>query len=423
MNSKPIKICILGGGFGGLYTALSLSRCSGVKSGNWQMTLVEQNDRFLFTPLLYELLTGELQPWEIAPSYQKLLRHTAIAFYQQRIQEIDLNSRQVSLASGESLSYDYLVLAVGSQNRWADIPGLATYALTFRTLADVECLQARLSALEASTRAGLSLAVIGGGPNGVELACKLADRLRKRGKVHLIECGGEILKGFSGGVRRAAYRAIAARGIQLALNTSVRAIDADCMALQQGDRDIQLPVDLVIWAAGTQSREWIDRLGCQQNCQGKLLTRSTLQLVDYPEVWALGDVAEIDGGNQFVPATAQAAYQQARIAAKNIRAAIAGKRLHRFRYFHLGDMLTLGRGAAVVSSFFLNLEGKLAAAVRRLAYILRLPTPRHRFQVLKQLLKKLVLKIVRSLSLTLKTLFFQRFTRKYEGVSLKKTIK
>jgi NADH:ubiquinone reductase (non-electrogenic) len=151
-NKKPINICVLGGGFSGLYTALYLSKHPQVKSGQWKITLVERNDNFLFTPLLYELITGELQRWEIAPTYQKLLAGTSINFCQHIVKKIDLDHRQVKLDNDNILSYDYLVLGLGTQNRWADIPGLKTHALTFRTLEDVEKLQAKIHYLETLDR-------------------------------------------------------------------------------------------------------------------------------------------------------------------------------------------------------------------------------------------------------------------------------
>ena len=385
-NPKPIRICILGGGFGGLYTALYLSRFSWARMGQCQIILIEKNDRFLFTPLLYELITGELQSWEIAPSYQKLLGGTKIDFRQQIIQAIDLNARQIALDNGLTVGYDYLVLAVGTQNRWAKIPGVQTYALPFRTLADAERLEARLQMLEAGDRQRLRAIVIGGGPSGVELACKLADRLSKRGQVHLIERGEAILKNFSAGVRKAALRSLAIRQVQIDYLTDVTALEADAITVVKDGKTITMPVDLVLWAVGTETRNWLANLDCPKNEKGQLLTRPTLQLLDRPEVFALGDLAEIRNSSKLVPSTAQAAYQQASHAAKNLKAILQGKRLRPFRYLHMGDMLTLGKGAAIVSSFFLNLEGSLAAAIRQVVYLQRLPTLRHRWQIFKHLL-------------------------------------
>jgi demethylphylloquinone reductase len=379
--SQAIHVCILGGGFGGLYTALYFSRFAWVRSQKCRITLVEPNERFLFSPLLYELITGELKPWEIAPSYQKLLRGKPITFCQQAVVELDLPTRQVKLDNGAELIYDYLVLAVGRQNRWANIEGIQTHALPFRSLADMMLLEEKLQRLEASDRQQLRLAIVGGGPSGVELACKLADRLGKRVQVRLIERGDAILKNFSTGVQKAAYRALQKRKIAIDFQTDVSAIEAESLTILQGNQTTILPVDLVMWTAGTQTRDWVKHLDCQKNDFGKLITRPTLQLVERSEVFALGDLADIP----MVPATAQAAYQQASCAAKNLQAIVQGKPLKRFRYLHLGDMLTLGKGAAIVSSFFINIEGRLAASIRRLVYVQRLPTMRHRLQVLKNL--------------------------------------
>ena len=414
MNTKnSINICVLGGGFSGLYTALYLSNHPQVKSGDWKITLVERNDNFLFTPLLYELITGELQRWEIAPTYQKLLAGTSIKFCQQIVTKIDLEHRQVKLDNEHSLSYDYLVLGLGTQNHWADIPGLKNYALTFRTLQDLEQLQAKIHYLETLDRKHLRVAIIGGGPNGVELSCKLADRLEKRGEVLLIDRGNQILKGLSKGVRKASYRALGSRRVQLYLNTNVEEIKADLITINHGEQTINVPVDMVIWVAGTQSRGLINSFDCQQSQSGKLLVHPSLQLIDYPEVFALGDLAQISNRNKLLPGTAQVAYQQASCASKNIAAIIQGKPLKSFKYLHLGDMLTLGRRTAIISSYGINISGQLGGIMRRLAYIFRLPTMRHRLQVLRNFFQKIGLKFRRFFRSLITNVLAQKSSRKY----------
>jgi demethylphylloquinone reductase len=385
-NSSPIKVCILGGGFGGLYTAIYFSKMAWVKSGKCQVTLVEPKEEFLFSPLLYEILTDELQPWEIAPTYSKLIAGTKIQFCQDLVTNIDLNGRTVSLANQEILNYDYLVLGIGNQTRYADIEGLREYALTFRTLADAELLKERLHILLASGRQKIRIAVIGSGPNGVELACKVADYLQGKGKVCLLERSEEILKNFGKGVKNAATKALKQRNIEVYFNTNLENITPEEITLLFDRKELNIAVDLVLWTAGTEAQTLITELPCQKNSQNKLLTRPSLQLIDYPEVFALGDIADIRNGKNLVPATAQAAFQQASQAAKNLHLLVQNKLPKRFYYLHLGDMLTLGKGAAVVSSFGINLEGKLAAIMRRVVYIFRLPTARHRWQVLKNML-------------------------------------
>lgn len=377
------KICILGGGFGGLYTALYLRRFPWLKSPDCQITLVDQKERFLFLPLLYELVTGELKPWEIAPSFEKLLANKNIQFCQATVGRVDLKARQVKLLGGDRLSYDYLVLALGGKTHTDGVSGAAQYALPFRSLADARYLNERLRSLEATDLPQIRIAVIGGGPSGVELACKVADRLGKRGHILLVERGNQILKPFSSGLRRGAYRALQARGVQVELGMSVEAIAPNQITLVRDHRITPLAVDLTLWTAGTKSIDWLSDVDCQQNDRGQLLTLPTLQLVDYPEVLALGDMAEIQYPNgQRIPATAQVAYQQADCAAHNLKALMQRRPLRNFHYLHLGDMLTLGVNAAVVSSFGMNIEGRLASITRQMVYLQRLPTLRHRLQVL-----------------------------------------
>lgn len=393
MKREPIEICIVGGGFGGLYAALNLSRIEEVRAGRWKITLVEPKDHFLFTPLLYELITGELQRWEIAPSYRTLLAGTAIRHETRAAEGVDLQNRRLNLAGGDTIPYDYLVLAAGTRNRWPAIPGLSDRALTFRGLEDVEKLQNAIHHLETAGESPVRVAIVGGGPNGVELACKVADRLGERGQVHLIERNREILQNFGRGVRVASYRALGSRNVTLYLDADLREVTADALVLTRNDRPEVLPAELVIWTAGTEAREWVAAIDHPKSDRDKLLTRPTLQLLEYPEVFAVGDLAEIYNGKQAIPATAQAAYQASAIVARNLQASIAGRSLKTYRYLHLGDMLTLGRKAAIVSSFGINITGKLADISRRFVYILRLPTARQKIKVLRHWLKNILLKL------------------------------
>ncbi|NJN01370.1 MAG: NAD(P)/FAD-dependent oxidoreductase [Leptolyngbyaceae cyanobacterium RM1_1_2] len=382
-------ICILGGGFGGLYTAVYLQKFRATRRDRVKITLIDRDQQFLFTPLLYELITHELQTWEIAPFYQQLLAHTSVQFCQDSVQGVNLQARRVDLEQGQSLSYDYLVVATGSQTRYVDIPGLKEYGLPFRTLVDAERLKLRLHELELRSQPKTSILIIGAGPSGVELACKLADQLGRRAQITLADRGSQILEPFSDSLRRAASRALTRRGVEVLLQTSAEQIEANRTQLKTGDRQFWYPADLLLWTAGTQLRPWVGYSPISQSEQGQFLTRPTLQLQGHPEVFVVGDVATVQsrrGGP--APNTAQAAYQAADRVAENLNAAITGKKLKPFHYAHLGDMLTLGIGSAVVdSSLGLTLTGKLAAIARRGVYTFRLPTWRHRLKVVRHLLR------------------------------------
>lgn len=385
-SNKITKICILGSGFGGLYTALYLNSFWGFKHKNCEVILIDKHDHLVFTPLLYEVITDELQTWEIAPSFAKLLQNKKILFCQDTIQNIDFKARKVKLLEQGSLAYDYLVITVGVTN--GKLPTTAENVLTFRTLADAQILEKKLQTLENSNQELIRVSIVGGGPSGVELAGKIADRLGIRGEIRLIERGKEILKNFTPATRKNAQRALDKRNVLISLETTVDTIEVDKITLWQSNESVIILTDLVLWTAGTQVREWVKNLNCYHNSRGQLICEQTLQLVGYSEVFALGDIAEILYPNgKKLPATAQVAYQQASQAAKNLWAILNNKRPKPFRYLHLGEMITLGVNSAAVSSFGISLHGWLAALVRLSVYLQRLPTFSHGFQVLCNRLK------------------------------------
>jgi len=162
MNESAKRICILGGGFGGLYTALRLNSLPWSPLEPVEIVLIDQRDRFLFAPLLYELVTGELATWEIAPPYTELLVGTQIRFFQTSIAAVDQAAKQVRLGTGETLTYDRLVLALGGETPMDFVPGAADHALPFRSVEDAHRLQDRLRELETSDAEKIRVAVVGG---------------------------------------------------------------------------------------------------------------------------------------------------------------------------------------------------------------------------------------------------------------------
>ncbi|MEO1133241.1 MAG: FAD-dependent oxidoreductase, partial [Cyanobacteria bacterium J06639_1] len=179
------RIVILGGGFGGLYTALEL--CQRSWKTKPEITLVDRQSQFVFLPLLYELISGEMEEWEIAPSLQSLFKETPVKVRQAEVREIRVGDRCVALDDGSELAYDYLVVGLGGETAFYDVPGAAEFALPFRDLADARQLQTRLASWTAveNSAGTLTLAIAGAGPSGVELACKLADTLGDLADIHL----------------------------------------------------------------------------------------------------------------------------------------------------------------------------------------------------------------------------------------------
>jgi demethylphylloquinone reductase len=378
----PSQICILGGGFAGLYTALRLHQLLWFSPNRPQITLVDQTDRFVFLPLLYELVTGELQSWEIAPKFEEVLANTNIQFIQASVTQIDLTQRRVSLETGQTLPYDQLVLALGGETPKDQVVGAAEYAIPFRSLADAHRLDQKMKRLEASSQDKIRVAIVGAGPSGVELACKLSDRLGRRGRVRLIDRNEQILKTATDFSRQAALQALEQRRVWLDLDTQITRVEADRLGLAYRDQGDDIPVDIVMWTVGNVVPQVISDLDLPKNPQGQVRTTPTLQVVDHPEIFALGDLAECrDADGRLVPSTAQSAFQQAECAGWNLWASSNQKSLMPFRYNHLGEMLTLGKDSAALAGLGLQLDGPAAYLFRRLAYLYRMPTSEHQLKV------------------------------------------
>ena len=389
-------ICIIGGGFGGLYTALYLQKYRHLQ--NSRITLIEPNGQFVFFPMLYELITDELKQWELFPTYSSLLAGTSVRWQQSHAELVDLQRQTVSVSSGETFTYDYLVMATGAQTRQMEIPGLKAHALTFRSFQDALTLNERLASLvraqvvqtQTDRIEPISVTAVGGGASGVELACKVADYLGDRGKVRLVEHGSQLLSSLPDGIRQQANRALAKRRVSVMLEASVSAIGTNTVTIQADKTASTVPSQLTLWAVGTQPRSWLGEQAVKQNDHGQRLTRRTLQLIDYDNVFVLGDSADVRGPEgDPAPNTAQAAFQAASQVASNLAAMAKGKAPKPFNYLHLGDMMTLGVGDAGLHSFGLTLGGRLAAVIRRGVYVFRMPTHRHQLKVGRRALGEL----------------------------------
>lgn len=380
-----MKIAILGGGFGGLYTALRLQQMTWEQGAMPEIILVDERDRFVFLPLLYELITDELQTWEIAPPYEEILANTGIQFRQETVTGIDVANQTVQLAAAAPLTYDRAVLALGGQTPVGSTPGVKEHALPFHTLNDAYRLLSRLRQLEQSERDAIRIAIVGGGYSGVELACKLADRLGDRGRLRIIERGERILKQSPEFNQKVAEQALHDRGIWLDLETTVAAIAPDHISLQYGEETETLPVDLVLWTVGSQVSELIRHLPLLHDASGRLRVLPTLQVREYPNLFALGDIAtiqaDLDAEPLSLPSNGQVAIQQADYCAWNVWATVCDRPLLPFQYQPLGEMLSLGADDAVLTGLGLQVAGPVAHLIRRFAYLYRLPTLEHQLAV------------------------------------------
>ena len=393
---KPVVI--VGGGFTGLFTALHLrhQKCSR------PIILVDRNWRFIFQPLLYELLTSEVKLDLVYPRYDELLAGSDIMFVRDRVSHIDLKQRRVSLDSGLCYSYEYLVLALGSAAGYFDVPGAKENTFTFREGNDVfqlgshlrDCLQRATQESFPQKQKLLRVVIVGAGPVGVELAATLADLLpiwyeALRENPHQIEIviiqrGTEILKGDTNAILRPVVeQKLQQRTIpvKLILDASVSAVGEDWIEYRKEGQTERLDAKTIVWSAGTVTHPLVKQLdiSSEYRDRGKLIVEPTCQLPEYPEVYAGGDCA-IDSANPQ-PALAQVAYQQAKGIATNIKASCEAKQLQPVKVSLRGTLLKLGMGESVAEIYDrLEVRGKPGHLIRQATYLEMLPTPLHNFK-------------------------------------------
>ena len=362
-------IVIVGGGFAGLYTALELAR----RPGHPPLLLVEPRDRFVFLPFLYERLSGELPLWQMAPRYDALLAGHGIGWQRDRVAAVEPDSCHVVLESGQRLAYSQLVIATGAKPDSFGIPGVEDHALRFHSLEDVEALRAQLPTIRNR------VAIVGAGPSGVELACKLADLLRGQASVELIERGERCLPQAKAFNRSQAELALQQRDVRLRCQCGVQAVQAGQLTLQDAQgQSSTLAVDAVVWTAG--QRTALPAGSLATDARGRLRCNASLQLESDSRIFSLGDAAAVPHDPEL-PATAQVAFQQAQLLARNLLLARESQPLEEFKWKDLGEMLSLGVGDATLTGMGLTLAGSSAYQLRRWTYLTRLPGCRLPLQV------------------------------------------
>lgn len=392
MAREKARVLIIGGGFGGLFTALELA-------GTTDVTLVTEEDHFLFTPMLYEYLSREVEAWHIAPYYNELFDDN-IDVIRGEVTALDLEAGTATIdGRTANLAYDVLVLAVGGlSNHWG-IEGAAEYSMPFRKLSHADDLRNRmidvldetspnLSAEE--TRQKLTFAVVGGGASGVELSTKMADLLRdafdRRGlegepRVMVIEMGDHVVPGMGDDIREFVEVALDKSQVEVLTNTRVMSVRPDGLSFERNGETTDVHVAATVWTAGVQVHPLVTSLPVAKDKRGLILIRPTLQTQEHDNIFALGDIAHFEDAAPTLAGTAQLALQEAKLAGDNIKALLSGKSLHTKHFAELGEAVSLGTERAAVLAGGKAFGGALARQARFTLYTSRLPTWHHRLKV------------------------------------------
>ena len=360
------KVVILGAGFGGLTAARAMTRYADV-------TLIDRHNFQTFLPLLYQVSTAGLAADHVAYPIRGALRKTNVKFRMGTPEKLDAAKNELTLNDGYVVKYDHLVIAMGSTTSDFGIPGVAQNARGMKTVAEALTIRSEvMRAYEVMCRQDNTsthdIAIVGGGPTGVEMAGAFAELVRgplssdyapaaSRIKVSIIEAGPHLVPSFSESLSTKTQEDLEKLGVIVRTNTAVKEVLADSIITTDGD---VISANTTVWAAGVKGVPAMDSLNMPIT-RGRIDVTSTLQVTGYENIWALGDIAGVVGkdGN-LLPMVAPVAMQQGRFLAKQILALTSGKALSNFTYKDKGSMATIGRHKAIVEVKGIKISGAIA---------------------------------------------------------------
>ncbi|MFM8843855.1 MAG: NAD(P)/FAD-dependent oxidoreductase [Actinomycetota bacterium] len=363
--SRP-KVVILGAGFGGLTAARALDSIADV-------TLVDRHNFQTFLPLLYQVSTAGLAADHVAYPVRGALRKTKVKFRMGSPISVDHKNKSVKLDSSEVLDFDYLIVALGSATNDFGITGVAENTLGMKTVNEALAIRSEimrrfedLCRFEDDTK--FSIAVVGGGPTGVEMAGAIAELKRgpltsdseaaaKNIDVYLVEAGSRVLPALSPKLSERTKKDLEKLGVKVLTSAAVKEVKPRAIIFADGSK---IPSEVTVWAAGVKGEPAMKKLSVPEE-NGRIAVEPTLQVTNYPYIFAIGDIAGAKGvDGRFLPMVAPVAMQQARFVAKQIERLSKNQALQTFTYVDKGSMATIGRHKAVVEVKGIRIGGVLA---------------------------------------------------------------
>jgi NADH:quinone reductase (non-electrogenic) len=390
---KKTCIVIAGGGFAGLSAAMYLDKTL-ARREEVEVTLISRENFILFTPMLHEVAAGDLYPGDIVNPLRRILRH--VKFVEAEVQAIDLSARRVHCLGGVArleieFEFDQLLLTLGSETNFFDLPGVSEWAVTMKSMSDAALLRNRMVALleeaslqkdEAARQRLLTFVTAGGGFAGAETTGAINDFVREAVRyypeldeelirVAVIHPGDFLLPELGEELGNYAERKLRERKVDVIKGVRVASYDGSLVKLTDGK---SIPASTLIWTAGVKPSPVIAPLPCQKE-HGRLLVSEYLAVTGVPGLWAAGDCAAVPVLNteKFHPPTAQHGLREGLVAAKNIAAVVLDRPLKSFSFTTLGQLATIGRRTGVAMVFGVKFSGFVAWAFWRTVYLMKLP--------------------------------------------------
>jgi NADH:ubiquinone reductase (H+-translocating) len=424
-SSSPIRIVIVGSGFAAIEVLKKLQKVFNVND-DVEITLVSRDNFILFTPMLPEVASGMIETRNIVTPVRAFCKKAK--FYQAKVESIDLNGEKLTMthAIGRQsqpnnwheriLKYDYLVIALGSENNFFKMYDVQKYSFTMKSIDDAITLrnriinvleQASLEEDDVELRKGLlTFVVAGGGFNGVETVGAINDfihdsikdyykNIQLEVRVILIDTNEKLLAEVDEELGEFALEKLKAKGVEFMMKCPVTGATTNSVKLYDGTI---IPCYTLIWSAGVTPSELVADLPCEHDRGHRIITNSYLEVPGYNGVYALGDCASITDphtGKPYPP-TAQHAIREGKVAAENIILAVkrrGEKDKVKFDYKTKGMMAEIGKrtGVAILFNKF-KLHGFLAWWLWRNYYLANLPTTKKKIKVLGDWISDLIFK-------------------------------
>jgi len=367
MKSIQKPIVIVGAGFAGMTFALSLKNLN----PSLPILVVDSESNFVFKPLMYEVLSKEIRMWEATPQFANIFSDAGITFLKNCLTKISFKENILEFSDELKLSYQYLVICTGSIPNSFSIKGVDENCYFFNDFQDLKKLKSFLKKSQ-KTSFQKKLFIVGGGPSGIELACKIKDIFIDQFEISIIEKSNEILNRNKIFNREQAEKALERRKINVLLNSTVTEVSETQISIDDEDGITSLDKDIVIWTAGVKPNlSYLDTDEITKTF-GRILVNKKLQIENNDNCFAIGDISIVEG-MEDLPITAQVAMQEGNHLAKNLELLIQGKEPLPFEFQDNGEMISLGIGEASISGLGVTLFGKFAFEARRLIYASKLP--------------------------------------------------
>src|SRR2546426_291527 len=393
MDQKRGRVLIVGGGFGGVYTAITLEKLLR-NDPSVEVGLISKENYLVFQPMLPEVISGSIGILDTIAPIRRLCPNTNL--YTREVESIDLKNKTVTTSAGfrprpYQLEYDHLVIAVGNITSFVGQPGLAEHAMPFKYLGDALVLRNHtIHALEEADiesdpelrRALLTFVVAGGGFSGVEAVAELNDFVRAGARsfrrinpaeirVILLHAGPLILPELPENLARFAQKLLQRRGVDIRLDTRLAGATGESALVESGER---IPTKTLVSTVPSAPNPLVAALPCKKE-RGRIVVNEYLEVLDYPGVWALGDCAWVvdHKTGQPCPPTAQHAIREAACLAKNLVATLRGESKRPFAFQALGKLAGLGHRSAVADILGFKLSGFIAWFLWRVIYLMKMP--------------------------------------------------